>query len=52
MSEEILSGYCRSLDAARKVFIEEGEPDCDYAVCPYAASCPIGREIQKQENKQ
>ena len=52
------SGYCRTIDAARLVYCEadsgETEIDCDYEVCPHAASCPIGTQITEflhQEGK-
>lgn len=48
--EQVLSGYCRTMDAARMVLVEveDGEADigCDYECCPYAANCPIGAEIK------
>lgn len=47
--EATFSGYCRTIDAARLVYCEadsgETEIDCDYEVCPHAASCPIGTQI-------
>lgn len=49
--EKNISGYCRVLDGARIVFLEQEagqwEADCDYELCPYRAECPIGREITK-----
>ena len=47
--EQVLHGYCRTLDAARTVFVEQdgGEPDidCDYDVCPHRPVCEIARQI-------
>ncbi len=45
MTEAFFSGYCRVLDGARTVLVEDGETDCDYPDCPYAQSCPIGKQI-------
>ena len=28
--EQILSGYCRTIDASRMVLVEDGEADCDF----------------------
>ena len=27
--EQILSGYCRTIDASRMVLVEDGEADCE-----------------------
>ena len=43
--EIILSGYCRCLDAARTVLVEDGEADCDFENCPYKEICQIGKQI-------
>lgn len=48
--EAFFSGYCRVLDGSRTVAVEaEGKTltfaDCDYAACPYAQNCPIGKNI-------
>ena len=47
--EQVLHGYCRTLDAARTVFVEQdgGEPDidCDYEDCPHRPVCEIARQI-------
>lgn len=47
--EQTFSGYCRSIDAPRLVFCEAGggevEIDCDYARCPHAGDCPVGKQI-------
>lgn len=43
--EQILSGYCRTIDASRMVLVEDGEPDCDYACCAYRDVCQLGQEI-------
>lgn len=55
--ERFFSGYCRVLDQSRMVAVETEDgalcADCDYAVCPYAAACPIGTQIaclEKEEN--
>ena len=51
--ELFFSGYCRVLDSSRTVCIvtEDGkltDVDCNYEVCPYATSCPIGKNITEQ----
>ncbi len=48
--EWFYSGYCRVLDGSRTVCLvtEDGaltDVDCEYAHCPYAANCPIGKSI-------
>ena len=48
--EAFFSGYCRCIDGSRTVAVEaDGREltcaDCDYAVCPYAQNCPIGKHI-------
>lgn len=43
--EQVLSGYCRTIDASRMVLIEDGEADCDYACCAYRDVCQIGQQI-------
>lgn len=48
--ETFFSGYCRCMDSSRTVAVEaEGKEllfaDCDYAACPYAENCPIGKNI-------
>ena len=51
MDEQILSGYCRSVDGARIVTAEEEDgqltADCDYPCCPYRAECEIGRALAR-----
>lgn len=51
--EQILSGYCRTIDASRIVLVEDGEADCDFEACAYRDVCQIGRQIaqlQKRRN--
>lgn len=43
--EQILSGYCRTIDASRMVLVEDGEADCDFASCAYREVCQIGQKI-------
>ena len=43
--EELIQGYCRAIDAARTVFLENGEADCAYPNCMHAASCEIAKQI-------
>lgn len=47
--EQVLHGYCRTLDAARAVLVErdgaEIDIDCDYEVCPHRPVCEIARAI-------
>ena len=50
--EQILSGYCRTIDASRMVLVEDGEADCE--VCAYRDVCQIGQQIaqlQKTEER-
>lgn len=52
--EQILSGYCRMIDASRIVLVEGGEADCDFEVCAYRDVCQIGQQIaqlQKTEER-
>ena len=49
-TEKFLSGYCRQLDASRRVevVLEDGEVtevDCCYGNCVYQSSCLIAKEI-------
>ena len=49
--EQILSGYCRTIDASRIVLVEDG---CDFEVCAYRDVCQIGQQIaqlQKTEER-
>ena len=47
--EQVLHGYCRTLDAARAVLVErdgaEIDIDSDYEVCPHRPVCEIARAI-------
>lgn len=43
--EQILNGYCRAIDGARMVLIEDGEADCSYDGCAYRDTCPIGQQL-------
>lgn len=52
--EQILSGYCRTIDASRIVLVEDGEADCDFEACAYRDVCQIGKQIaqlQKTEER-
>ena len=52
--EQILSGYCRTIDASRIVLVEDGEADCDFEACAYRDVCQIGQQIaqlQKTEER-
>ena len=52
--EQILSGYCRMIDASRMVLVEDGEADCDFEVSAYRDVCQIGQQIaqlQKTEER-
>ena len=47
--EELISGYCRTQDAARMVL---WEADCDYAAgCAYRDVCEIGKRIRELEER-
>ena len=53
MSEHFVSGYCRQLDAARMVEIEEEnhrvlDCDCDYGTCPFQTVCKIAESIEEK----
>ena len=45
--EEILSGYCRTIDAARMVLVEDGEADCDFDACAYRDVCQLAQQIAR-----
>ena len=52
--EQILSGYCRTIDASRMGRVGDGEADCDFEVCAYRDVCQIGQQIaqlQKTEER-
>lgn len=44
--EEFIQGYCRAIDAARTVVVEDGEADCDFPCCACSAECEIAKRIQ------
>ena len=53
MRELFVSGYCRQLDSARMVELEEenGEIldcDCDYGSCPFQTVCKIAESIEEK----
>lgn len=43
--EQLINGYCRVIDAARMVLVEDGEADCSYDGCAYRDTCPIGQQL-------
>ena len=45
--EQILSGYCRTIDASRMVLVEDGEADCGFEACAYRDVCQIGQQIAR-----
>lgn len=51
--EQILQGYCRTLDAARIVLAETDgntvEADCEFEFCPHRTVCAIGRAIEAMQ---
>ncbi len=49
--EAFISGYCRVMDGARTVFLEDDEADCAYPSCTYASECPIAAEIRRSLNE-
>ena len=48
--EQILSGYCRTIDASRMVLVEDGEADCAFETCAYRDVCQIGQQIAQLQN--
>ena len=50
--EYFLSGYCRNIDASRRVLLETDEvgfeADCNYGCCPYESECIIAAAIRKK----
>ena len=50
--EYFLSGYCRCMDASRRVLLEtdeEGfEVDCNFGACPYESECQIAAAIREK----
>ena len=50
--EQILSGYCRTIDASRIVLVEDGEADCDFEACAYRDVCQIGQQIAQASKSQ
>lgn len=48
-TEVILSGYCKCIDSGRTVMVEDGEADCFYPDCPYAADCSIAKSIPNHQ---
>ncbi len=49
--EEFIQGYCRMIDHARTVLLEDGEADCRYPDCDHIAQCPIAQKIQALINE-
>ena len=51
MEEKIFTGYCRCLDQARTVMVEEEngqwEQDCRYPHCDFSGSCTIAAQIKR-----
>ena len=50
--EYFLSGYCRNIDASRRVLLETDEAgfeaDCNYGCCPYESECMITAAIREK----
>lgn len=51
--EYFLSGYCRCMDASRRVLLEtepggEYEADCNFGACPYESECRIASAIREK----
>ena len=50
--EYFLSGYCRNIDASRRVLLETDEAgfeaDCNYGCCPYESECIIAAAIREK----
>lgn len=50
--EEILTGYCRTIDQSRMVTVETDgsdlvDVDCCYGSCVHEPNCQIARRIQE-----
>ena len=46
--EKFITGYCKALDGARTVLVEEGEADCAFPACSHAPDCPIAEKIKEK----
>ena len=48
MTEKLISGYCRVLNAARTVLAdcEDRSADCRYPDCEYREECPIAAQLR------
>lgn len=51
--EYFLSGYCRCMDASRRVLLEIDSPsdyeaDCNFGCCPYESECQIAAAIREK----
>ncbi len=44
--EEILTGFCKSMDQSRMVIVEDGEVSCAYLSCPHVVSCQLAMRIR------
>jgi len=53
--EQLISGYCRHLDQARTVMVEEEDgqwqQDCEYPHCGFSGNCTIGARICQLEQE-
>ena len=52
--EAFFSGYCRQIDAPRRVCAEFYDGtlivDCCFDTCPYTPQCPIAQGIADKQN--
>ncbi len=44
--EEIITGFCKSMDQSRMVIVEDGEASCAYLSCPHVVSCLLAKKIK------
>lgn len=48
MTEKFFSGYCRVIDSARTVTLDEDGADCRYPACDFAPECPVAAALAQE----